>query len=266
MSKRCQSCGKKATLAYNRNLRFFPGLKKMLCESCYEKLQRKEDLIFLGIIVVMAVLVVLLIFATNYQIEEKVEIVENIIDKSNGRFDLDKDGVVDFFESNTTDAMFESLDKYGYPWTKILSDKMRKRPVFMINRDVVLDLETNRNFHKYFHFPPLMKTYLKKLTSPESKFQLFRVFVTDGDEIVFLIHRFNVIPPGGFTNEMFISLPKGEEEKKPIPDPVEILPCMEPLNYSTINEMFGLLDNDYHVENFLLVKGPAPVEEEKEKK
>ena len=148
MAVHCQSCGKKATLAYNRHLRFFPGSRRVLCDGCYGKVQKKEDLIFLGILFSVIFFVIAFVFTSNFFIEDEIEITNITIHENQNRLDLDKDGLIDFFESTVTEDMIQNLDSHGYPWIKILGVKEGKRPSFLVNRDTIIELFKNNNFHK----------------------------------------------------------------------------------------------------------------------
>lgn len=280
----CQGCGKRANLAYNRYLRFFPYQRRVFCEDCFAKLQRREDLIFIGALFCLVFVFIGLIMSVHYvsnkQIIEKQTQIQARIDEK----DLNKDGRVDLWEDSATPEMHANFKQFAYPWRKVIGQNATTngaRLKYLVFRKDIIELASKDEFYTHFNFPVLLKKLFPRITDPQSTVQLYRVFVSLDDDFVFFIHRYPSIPENGF-NEEFFAVPEPEPPKKtkgqPIQnektdtskpakmEPIEILICFERLSQNKINDMLKLSSNEYHIENFALVKGPKPEEKKKKKK
>jgi hypothetical protein len=232
----CGKCGKKATVAYNRVFHVIPFDRRIYCEHCFDKTLRREDILLLGSLfgiffaVVAAILAIH--FAGKSELAKSAEQIEAYYDEN----DLNKDGRVDFWESTATPEMKTNLTNYGYPWKKVLgANSASSQLSFMIDRDVVLRLSTERKFTELFNFPGLMKSHFEGMTSDASLKQLSRAFVTSDNEVVLLVKTYEKAPEGGFS-AMF----SGPVENRLGPLNTEMF--VEALLESRIREMFGLDD------------------------
>lgn len=280
----CQGCGKRANLAYNRYLRFFPYNRRVYCDDCFSKLQRREDLIFIGVLFSMVFLFIGMImtihYVSNKQIIEKQSEIQAILDEK----DLNKDGRVDLWEDSATQEMRSNFKQFAYPWRKVIGQNATTngaRLKYLVHRQDILEFSQDDKFFTHFNFPDLLRKLLPRITDPQSTLQLYRVFVSMDDDIVFFIHRYPAIPKNGFNEEFFAILEtKGDQDTKGKKntaektdaaksnkmEPIEVVICFERLSESKINDLFKLSLDEYHIENFALVKGPKPEEKKKDKK
>ena len=175
MSSVCQGqgCNKKPTLAYNRYMRFFPHDSRVYCEDCFTSLQRREDLIFIGILFGILFLIVALIFGIQWINTQRLEDQQKAIQAYFDAKDLNRDGRVDSWEETATDHMHKNFKNYGYPWEKVLSsaNDSGSRLRFMVYRPYFEKLSKQEDFFKNYHFIDLMKKYYEQLTDPNSQMQ-----------------------------------------------------------------------------------------------
>lgn len=256
----CQRCGKKATLAYNRLFHLLPFRRREFCDDCFAGVQRREELFLIGSLFFVFFAIVGLIVLLHIQNSKRVEHNQAQIEVYYDVNDLNKDGWVDFWEERATETMRRNLTTYGYPWEQVLGeDDSGPRLHFMVQRGDILELAKIDGFFKRFNFTELMIDLFNKITDSKSKLQLLRVFVTFDKDIVFVLHRYDEIPDGGFTTDYFNppgSLPKGTTPA-PRLEPSEVHVCIESLSEAKIDAMMGLTDDIYHIENSTLVKGPG---------
>ena len=256
----CEQCGKKATLVYNRAMRVLPYKQRVFCDDCFDSIQRKEELFAIlslfAIFFMVIAAIALIYFSGEKQDQARDEQIEAYYDER----DMNEDGRLDFWEETATESMRLNFKKHGYPWKTVLRPgDSGERLKFMVHREDLVRLAQREGFNKNFSFPDLMTSYFAKLTDPESPMQLRRVFVTLDDQIVFVVHQFPQTPQGGFTQEYFDAAQKtqgdtpAEGQKL---EPTEVLICAERLSSSKINDMMGIEDNTYHIEDSILVEGP----------
>jgi len=263
----CQSCGKRATLAYNRYLRFFPYQRRIFCDQCFTQLQRREDLIFISLLFAVFFsivgLIAILHHIGNREAEQRAQQIDAYYDIN----DLNQDGRVDFWEEQATDQMRRNFKAFGYPWYKVLGQQASgSRLKFLVHRPDFLELAKKEKFHNYFNFPDLMQKYLKKVTAGDSKRQLYRIFITLDNEIVFVVHEYAEIPEGGFTDAFFLPDPKpkkGKSDQPPKKEPDKVILCLEKSSTAKIEPMLGLATDEYHLEQYVLVKGPKKKKKKK---
>lgn len=267
----CQNCGKKATIGYNRYMRFFPNDRRLFCESCFDQLQKREDIVFIIALSAIFVLVVGLVlvkqFTRTKQFEERTQEIEQYYDTT----DLNRDGRIDFYEETASDEMRKNFKDFGYPWKKVLGPNASgSRLSCVVNRQEVLVLSKRDGFFNLFNFPDIMEPVFNALTSPDSKSQLIRAFVTMDNEIVFLVHYYQNPPTPDFDELLAEETRKksGTASKKPdaetttepkkLPDPLHVVIFLEQMSETRIENLLGLDTNDYHIEEKVLVKGPEP--------
>ncbi len=266
--EKCESCGKRANVAYNRYLRFLPSDRRTFCDSCFGEVQRKEDFTFIGILVGVLIVTISLTFVFRHTGQEKYD--QHIRDQEifYNANDLNKDNRVDFWEAQATQEMKDRLTTYGYPWEEIYGQTPSgSRPRFMVTREVIAELSNRPDFFDYYNFSDLMKTHFASITDPNSKKQLFRAFTTLENKIVFVIHEYASVPEGGYSNQDFEPTPAPKKGKEPAivqrPEPIKVLICIESLSAPKIDKMMGIEVDEYHIADFKLTKGPEPKKKKK---
>ena len=251
---KCQ-CGKrKATLAYNRILRFFPYQRRVLCDECFEDIQRREDMFFFAILFTAFFMVIGSIVLIHYVHTKRAEEASQEINQYYEENDLDRDGRVTLWEESATAEQKENLRTLGYPWK---STGASKRIQFVVERDTFIELTKQEGFWKFFYFPDMMEAYFNRITQPDSKVQFMRALVTVDSDIAFVVTEFESPPPPGFALSD-IEKKKLSFDDKTMPQIIHTIVGLEPKSSSRIREMLKINDEDYHVQGATLTKGPKP--------
>jgi hypothetical protein len=205
-------------------------------------------------------------FANQFKVDQNKQELDAYYDTN----DLNKDGYVDFWEESSSPQMRANLEAYSYPWKKVYGpDAIGARLKFMVDREIFFALAQQDNFHKFFNFPSLMQDLITKLSDPQSLRQLIRVFVSQDNDIVYVVHQFTHVPEGGFTNEYFAKLkdPKASKEAGFVKiEPTQVMVGLENMGKAKIDSMMGLSNQTHHIEDFQMKTGPPPKKTKTKKK
>lgn len=195
---KCRSCSNPAEFIVHKWFRIIPADDRLFCTPCLKEAERREDLILVAGLLFMLITFVLAIWADMRKANAPVSSSAKAKMMGSGAIDpkdLDQDGRVDYFEETATLDMRDRAKKNGYPWQVMEGRDSQGKPFrFKFQPAQFKELYERQENRGIFNFPLLMDKYLSNITSPNSKVQLFKVYLTQDKEIAFIVRELSIAP------------------------------------------------------------------------